>query len=409
VLLRVAEAALGAGRAAARPPSDAVSPSPDPGLAEAVDLFRAARHPVLFVGQGAALAAAALRRVAEARRAPVLTTPSGRGALPEDHALSFGFDPLRQDVARVNAFLEEADLIVAVGCKLTHNGTAGFTLSLPAQRLIHVDTGPDVLGANYAARLTVCASAEAFFSALEGGPLEPAAWPHGDLHQWRERVRAVRPPDLPEPAVGGGGAGGAQFFATLRRGLPREAIVVTDSGMHQVLTRRYYDVWAPAGLLMPSDFQSMGFGVPAAIGAALAAPTRPVVAIVGDGGLRMTGLELATAVREGLRLVVFVFSDGRLNQIRLQQLTEFGHEHAVELAKLDLGLFAEAVGAGYARLTGDLDLVLARALAATGPTLVEVPVSDSPSVHAKRVLTLGRTAARRALGPRLLSWLRKLR
>ena len=106
-------------------------------------------------------------------------------------------------------------------------------------------------------------------------------------------------------------------------------MVVTDTGRHQQVVRRYYDVLAPGGLLIPSDLQSMGFGLPAAIAAALAAPGRPVVAVIGDGGFLMSGLELATAVREGVPLTVVVFSDGVYGQIRDYQLIEYGRAHGV--------------------------------------------------------------------------------
>ena len=86
--------------------------------------------------------------------------------------------------------------------------------------------------------------------------------------------------------------------------------MVTDSGLHQGLVRRHFDVLSPRGLITPTDFQSMGFGLPAAIGAKLAAPERPVVAVLGDGGFAMSGMELLTAVREKIPLTVIVFNDG---------------------------------------------------------------------------------------------------
>lgn len=407
VLLQVADALLSAGRDGSDVPAPANGGDGD-ALRDAVSAFAAARRPVLLVGQGVAQSGALLGKVAAARRVPVLTTPSGRGVIPEDDPLSLGFDPLRHDLAAVNALIEASDLILALGCKLGHNGTAGFGLTLPHDRLVHVDPSLDVPGANYATRISACAAAERFFAATAELPGNASEWSDADLAGWRGRIRAARPLALPEPSVGAARGSAEDFFVGLRRGLARDAILVTDSGMHQVLARRYYDVFAPGGLLLPSDFQSMGFGIPAAIGAALGAPGRRVAAVVGDGGLRMTGMELTTAVRERLPIVFFVFSDGRLNQIRLQQINEFGHSHAVDLAPLDLERFAAATGAAFARLHDDPTAVLAAA-AGNGPTLVEVPVSDSAAVRVARAGGVIRESVRRALGPRLLSWLKRWR
>ena len=159
-------------------------------------------------------------------------------------------------------------------------------------------------------------------------------------------------------------------------------IVVTDSGQHQILTRRHFDVLSPRGLIVPSDFQSMGFGLPSAIGAKLGVPDRPVVAIVGDGGFQMSGLELLTARREAVPLLVFVFNDGYLNQIRMQQWREFGHAHAVELLNPNFEVLAEALGVDYVRLDRAQPGQLEDALASSRTTLVEVLVTDSLSVRA---------------------------
>jgi acetolactate synthase-1/2/3 large subunit len=104
-----------------------------------------------------------------------------------------------------------------------------------------------------------------------------------------------------------------QFFGRLRAELPDNTLLVADSGLPQVVARRYFEVRQPHGLLPPADLQSMGFALPSAIAAKLAAPSRPVVSLVGDGGALLSGLELALAVRERLALTVIVFNDGYLN------------------------------------------------------------------------------------------------
>ena len=153
---------------------------------------------------------------------------------------------------------------------------------------------------------------------------------------------------------------------------------------------------APRTLFVPADFQSMGYALPAAIGAKLASPDRAVVALLGDGGLAMSGLELLTAAREGIALTVVVFNDGYLNLIRLQQLLRFGRTHAVTTRSPDIRALASAVGAGYAKVTDDAERVLAESVAADGLRLVEVVVEDTQWLRRLAAVGTLRRAARRA-------------
>jgi acetolactate synthase-1/2/3 large subunit len=381
---------------------------------EAAARLMAAQRPVILAGQGAHGSADALRTLIERLGAPVATTSSGRGVLPEDHPLALGFDALRGGLDALNELFAESDCIVALGAKLGHNGSAGFGLRLPADRLIHVDADGAVLGANYSATLSIECTVDAFVSAAlaAGRDVGLGRWDAEAIRRYRDRCRAVTAGDPPEPVIHGADGGSAgEFFAALRRALPGDGILVTDSGLHQVLARRHFEVRTPRGLVLPSDFQSMGYGIPAAIGVKLAAPQRPVVAIVGDGGFLMTGMELVTAVRERIPLTVIVFNDGQLNLIRLQQLREFGRSHAVELRTPDLAGFAAAIGAAYLPfgVGNDAEGTLREAVRSPkGPVLVEVRVGDSAAVHALRTEGLARETVRRALGPRAIGWIKRL-
>ncbi|HJS46605.1 MAG TPA: thiamine pyrophosphate-binding protein [Gemmatimonadales bacterium] len=380
---------------------------PEPGaLADLSARLAASRRPLLLAGQGVR-SAAALRELAERIGAPVATTLSARGSLPEDHPLSFGVD-LGLAVDAVSRIAEKADLILALGWKGTHNGTGGFRLHLPADRLVHVDASPEVLGANYPAALGVVADAALVLEALVAEPRstrEGPGWAAAELAAAREAARQAV--DAEPRFAGLDVADASGFFAALRKALPRDAILVTDSGLHQALARRHFAVHAPGGFLAPSDFQSMGFGLPAGIGASLAAPDRRVVVLTGDGGFAMVGAELVTAVREGLPLTVLVFNDGHLGLIRRQQLREYGHAHAVAAGPMDYGAFAQAVGAGYRLLEGPARVGLEAALAVPGPTLVEVVLGDSGAMDALRARGAARAAARRALPKGFVGWLRR--
>lgn len=370
-------------------------------LEELADRWRRARLPLLLAGQGASGAAGDVRRLVEATRCPLLTTPSARGLLPEDHPLAMGFDVLRGGVETANELLERSDLVLVLGAKLGHNGSAGFRLRLPAGRLVRVDTDAEALAANYPASVAVETTAErAVARLLEAErPAGGSDWPAAELAEARTRLRT---PDasVPDPVVRGpaGIRRASEFFAWLRETLPASAIVATDSGLHQVLARRHYDVLSARGLLAPSDFQSMGFGIPAAIGARLAAPERPVATIVGDGGFLMSGLELTTAVRDGIGILVVVFNDGHLNQIRLQQLRDEGRSFGVDVGRLDHARFAEAIGADHVAFE-DIGAAedLVRRLDGERPVILEVRVGDSLSMRS------------RSAGARLKSVLRGVR
>lgn len=376
----------------------------------AAELVAAARRPLILAGQGALGAAGPLAGLAERLGAPVVTTTSGRGVLPEDHPLSLAFELARGGLEGLNALLDASDGVLVLGCKLGAASTGDFRLVLPASRTVRVDASPEVLAAGYPAAVQVLGRVESFLPAVERwlgpGPSRPGAgWALPEVASWRARLADGAAGRLPEVAIQGVNPPTAQtLFGALRRALPRDGIVVTDSGQHQELARRWFDVWAPRGLIVPSDFQSMGFGLPAAIGAVLAAPGRPVVAVLGDGAFSMTAMELLTAVRLRLSLVVVVLADGYLNRIRLQQLAASGHGHAVELLNPDFAAFAEAVGAAHEVVEGDVEDTFRRAIRAPGVNLLEVRLGDSAAVHRARARGLTRGLGRAPLARRVAGW-----
>lgn len=391
---------------AAAPDPDA---SPDDMATVAARLAQA-RRCVLLLGQGCAGAATAATHLAERLSAAVATTTSGRGVVAEDHPLSLGFALAGNNAEMLNRLVEASDLVLAVGCKFSHNGARGFRLKLPPDKLIHVDASSESLGANYPAGLTIRAEAGAFLAALldrlEAGPAMPGGFTTDEIAQWRDRCRAEKLRDLAEPRIHGVASGKPEaFFVALRRALPRESHLVTDSGRHQELARRHYQVLCARGLITPTNLQSMGFVIGAAIGAKLAQPERAVVALIGDGGLAMSGLELLAAVRERIDLTVIVFVDGAFSAIRDQQLAHYGHASGTVLPELDCAALAQAVGAHFVRLRDDaVETGLRKATDAPGVTLVEVAVGDTLPLYWTRMKGL----ARSTLGQRSKAWLRKL-
>lgn len=376
----------------------------------AIHALATARRCVIFAGQGSHAAAPLLVQLAETLSAMVVTTTSGRGVVAEDHPLSLGFELGGNGAATLNALIDASDLVLAIGCKFSHNGSHGFRLRIPAEKLIHVDASAGVLGANYPARLAICADAGTFLAsvlaALDHHAQRAPGFSADEIARVRAQGRAEATTELVEPRIHGTASGKPEaFFAALRRAMPRASCLVTDSGRHQVLARRHFRVLHPRGLITPTNLQSMGFGIGAAIGACLADPARPVVALIGDGGLAMSGLELLTAVREGLRLTVIVFVDGAYGLIRDQQLAASGRSHGTEFSGPDCAALAAVVGAAHVRLRGDAEAVLTAALASSGVTLVEVAVGDTLPMHWMRVKSIARNTP---LGRIAKSWRRRV-
>ena len=384
-------------------------------LDEVATLVGAARRIVLYLGAGVLDCADAVRALADATDAAVVTTTTARGVISEDDARAVVRDPGMQDVAVVNALLERADLVFAIGCKFSHNGAAGFLLRLPREKLVSVNAaGPSK---NYPARIHVTADAgrllEALLPRLKPRQSGAPGWSAVELAAWRKDAlrfeRAVRM----EPHLEGTSTPVSAIVSELRASLADDAIVVTDSGLHQMSLRRHFVVRRSRGLIAPTNFQSMSYALPAAMGAALAAPRRRVVAVVGDGGMLMSGLELITAMREAIPLTVVVFNDGAYGLIRNSHLTGHGESHGTELLAPDFEALAAATGADYRRLE-DEGLVAAvndRRGSGSPVLLVEVPLVDSPGLKRARTRGRLRAVARRVLSPKhralIARWLRR--
>jgi len=370
--------------------------------------LRAARRPLILAGQGASGGSATLRRLAEALECPVVTTLSGRGALPEDHPLHLALDMGGEAVHVLNEALASADLVLALGCKFTHNGSGGFRLVLLPDRLVHVDASADVAGVNYPASLVAVADVPELLVALAADQWSRSDWTRAEMAGFRVRGAEANGRGRVEPRVHGVSPGTAEaLFEAVRGALPRETILVTDSGLHQSLARRHWQVLEARGFIAPSDFQSMGFGIPAGIGAAIANPGRPVVVVTGDGGFNMAGLELLTAVRDRIPLTVVVFNDGQYGLIRLQQMGDYGHTHGVAIANPDYAAFASAIGADYRLIDGDPGPVVAGAVASPRVTLVEVAIGDSVDMTLLRARSAAREALRGAMPAGLVRFLKR--
>jgi acetolactate synthase-1/2/3 large subunit len=338
-------------------------------LEDAARRLRSARRPLIVAGGGVVAADAGEELVGLARRldAPVITTVMGRGAIPEDDPRWLGVLP---DKRSTQAALEAADVVLAVGCRFAHRSTQGLLLNLrfrPEQTLIHLDLDPTVLGKLFAPTLGIVGDARdglAGLLAVLGPRSAPAA---------RDRAaRADRGPRYTATVD--------RLLGVLREHLPREAIVVNDQTGINYWMEWYFPVYAPRTFLYPVGSATLGYAVPAAIGARIARPDRPVVAVVGDGGFLFSVNELATAVKYRLPIVFLVLNDDRYGAIKYLQETLFGRWGEADLANPDFPALARAFGAEGTRVEGldALGPAFDKALAHPGPVVLELPLAIDP-------------------------------
>jgi acetolactate synthase-1/2/3 large subunit len=354
----------------------------DADLARAAELLMRAKHPGIFCGWGAVDAGQELRQLAESLGAPVATTLQGLSSFPANHPLHAGFALGPAAVpASENAF-RKCDCLLAVGTRFAEIPTGSYGYEPPAN-LIHVDINPRVFAANYPAAVALEGDARAVLGALNAvlGAAPGAAARRSEVEaQVAADKRSYREQWLAHDSKGR--VNPQRFFDALRRLLPDDGIVVADDGNHTFLVAELMPIHAPRAFFSPSDFNSMGYCIPAVIGAKLARPDRTVVGIVGDGAARMTGLEMATAVAQKAGVVWFIFNDGELAQIAQAQETPYNRKTCTVLPELDFEGLAKAnrVGFRLMRDDSDIDRVIGDALAAAAagePVLVDVRIDYS--------------------------------
>ena len=351
----------------------------DAAVAEAARLLAQAKRPGLFVGWGARAAAAEVRAIAEWLEAPVATTLQGLAVFPGDHSLhaGFGFGPAAVPAAR-NAFAE-CDVMLAVGTRFAEIATGSYGARVP-ENLIHVDINPEVFGANFPAKVAIAGDAAAVLPAILKALLAVMPAPRTDSVVAEGIARDKREYRDSWYAAGDGTrVNPARFFDVLRRAAPDDAVLVLDDGNHTFLAAELYSVHTGGAVILPTDFNCMGYAVPAAIGAKLALPKRAVNAVVGDGAFAMTAMELLTATRNRLGIVVYVFHDGALSQIAQFQKLPYNRATCTGMEGFNLEGVALATGAGYVAMDDDAaiaaSVAAANAIAAEGrPVVVDVRI-----------------------------------
>ena len=369
-------------------------PGADPAdIEQALRMVAKAERPALFIGHGVTLAEAAaeLTALAERLNIPVISSPNGMGCIPMAHPLSLGFIG-RNGTYPANQSGRHADLVIAIGARFDDRSSSswipGYSWNFPATKLIHVDVDVDEIGRNYVPELGIVADAGSFLrqmlaAADAAGTETPArgAW-LAEIAGWREEWEAFVAPNFelrtaplrPE-----------QVVADIRAVLPDDAIISLDSGVHHNWFMQFWECRLPQTMLNAWGFSGMGFGVSGILGAKLAAPDRPCVAICGDGGFTMTPHVLCTAVEYDIPCVWVVWNNFAWGAIRDIQYGMFGgreigtafyHGDNQQPYNPDFAALARACGVHGVTVTESEDFkgALEHAVALGKPALIDVHV-----------------------------------
>jgi acetolactate synthase-1/2/3 large subunit len=351
-------------------------------MAKAVALIKASKRPVILAGQGI-LQSGAMREVqlfAERINAPVALTLLGLGALPASHPLHIGMMGMHGE-AWVNHAIQEADLLLAFGMRFDDRVTGNIkTYALNAKK-IHIDIDPSEINKNVRADAAIVADLrDALRDLLEA--VEPAS--HEPWLAYIASMKGTSAVHDIQTLPDSGHLYAPHVINDIWRITEGKAIVVTDVGQHQMWEAQYYHHEAPRTLITSGGLGTMGFGLPAAIGAKLARPDAEVWAIVGDGGFQMTQAELSTAAQEGVKVNVAVINNGYLGMVR--QWQEFFYDRryaATPLKNPDFVKLAEAHGLTGLRVEKRPDVLDAvqRARQAEGTVLIDFRVEQEDSVY----------------------------
>ncbi|MGI9275606.1 MAG: thiamine pyrophosphate-binding protein [Endozoicomonas sp.] len=351
-------------------------------LDQAAKLLTEAKRPGIFLGWGAVDAAEHSIALAEHLSAPVSTTLQGLSAFPANHPLHTGMSFGPAAVPAATSAFESCDCLLAVGTRFSEIGTGSFGVKVP-ENLIHIDINPSVFSVNYPAKVAIEGDSgqvlekllEAVFR-LQPEKRQDAAVQNQILQQkqaYRDEWMAHDSGDRVNPAL---------FFEGLRQHIGDEDFVVTDDGNHTFLTAELMPIHQSRRFISPTDFNCMGYAVPAVIAAKMANPQQQVVGIIGDGAFLMTCMELITASSLSIGAVFVVFNDGELSQISQAQQIPYNRKTCTQLGNIRIRGITEATGAAYIRMednsTVDSTLDEALSIAASNrPVVLDVNVDYS--------------------------------
>jgi acetolactate synthase-1/2/3 large subunit len=366
-------------------------------IRQAAKALAAAQRPVIYAGGGVvnAEASAELVALATSDRFPVTCTLMGLGAFPARSAGKDGVagEPNPQWLGMLgmhgtraaNYAMDEADLICAVGARFDDRITGKLPEFAPRAKFIHIDVDPAEISKNVPAHIPIVGDAKHVlakltveYRALAADPARLEGW-WTRIDGWREK-HPLRYEDSTDAEIKP-----QYLIQALHEATGGEAIISSDVGQHQMWTAQYYDFPAPRRWINSGGLGTMGFGLPAAMGAAVACPDRLVCCVAGDGSVQMNAQELATCAQEGIPIKVFIMNNGYLGMVRQwQELFWDGKYSHVDMGKYpDFVKLAEAYGATGMRFENKATLVedIRRAIATEGPVVVDVRVTREENTY----------------------------
>jgi acetolactate synthase-1/2/3 large subunit len=355
-------------------------------IRQAAKALASAQRPVIYAGGGVvnANASAELTAFATSDRFPVTCTLMGLGAFPAPHEQWLGMLGMHGTRA-ANYAMDEADLICAVGARFDDRITGKLSEFAPRAKFIHIDVDPAEISKNVPAHIPIVGDAKHVlaklveeYRALEADPARLDAW-WSRIDGWKTKYPLAYE-DSTDSEIK------PQFMVrALYEATGGEAIITSDVGQHQMWTAQYYDFPAPRRWINSGGLGTMGFGLPAAMGAAVGEPDRLVCCIAGDGSVQMNAQELATCAQNKIPIKVFIMNNGYLGMVRQwQELFWDGKYSHVDMGEFpDFVKLAEAYGVTAMRLTDKNTLVqdMKDAIAIEGPVLVDVRVTREENTY----------------------------
>ncbi len=355
-------------------------------IERAADMLVKAQRPLLFGGGGIRIADASMqfRALAEFLMAPVITTLQGKGTFPEDHPLSVG--PIgMHGRAEANKLVGECDVLLAVGVRFSDRSTGTFSEFAPDAKIIHIDADPTEFNKNKLVTLSILGDANVVLTMLLDALVRRMVKRSGD-NAWLTRLDLVREEMKGIPAYKDSYSelSSPRIVKLMREILPPEAILTTGVGRHQMWCEIHYRVLRPRTWVTSTGLGTMGFGLPAALGAKVAAPGVPVVDFDGDGSFVMTEQALATAVEEHIPVVAVVMNDRSLGMVeQWQRLMYNRHFIGIKFQNVpDFVKLAASYGVQGTRVGSlqEFGKALREGIRSDSPTLIEVPVSHEEDV-----------------------------
>jgi acetolactate synthase-1/2/3 large subunit len=348
-------------------------------IKKTVKLINEAKKPVLLAGHGVIIARAydELKSLAETVQAPVVTTMLGVSCFPESHALSYGWLGMH-GMAYANLAIQEADLIVAIGMRFDDRATARVSGFAPHARIVHIDIDPAEIGKNVRVDVPVVGDAKVVLSAINKlvTPMEHGEW-LAQLDTWRREHPSLNIRDSEELLP-------QYVIRQIWEATGGDATIVTGVGQHQMFAAQHFFYDKPGSFISSGGLGTMGYELPASIGAKIGLPEELVWSIAGDGGFQMTIQELATVARDNIGIKVAILNNGVLGMVHQWQNLFYSQRYmATTLCCPDFVKIAEAYGIPALNVVHKEDVrpAIERAIATPGPFILNFVIPPDENVY----------------------------